>query len=120
MIVAACVIGLAYALGAGCILSVALGGPLSASLTLAVAAAGFFMSGAQTGLNAHAPTCYPTFARATGVSWMLGMGRFGSILGSMIGGILLGMGWGFSTILSLLAIPAALAACAVLLSHRRP
>jgi AAHS family 4-hydroxybenzoate transporter-like MFS transporter len=114
------VISLAYAGGAVSVLLLATGGTASANLAIVVALVGFCMSGAQTGLNAHAPTCYPTFARATGVSWMLGMGRFGSILGSMIGGILLGMGWGFSTILSLLAIPAALAACAVLLSHRRP
>jgi AAHS family 4-hydroxybenzoate transporter-like MFS transporter len=68
------------------------------------------MSGAQTGLNAFAPGCYPTMARATGVSWMLGVGRFGSILGSAIGGVLLSMGWGFTGILSLLAAPAVLRA----------
>jgi len=108
------VIGLAYALGAGCILSVAMGGPLSASLGLAVAAAGFFMSGAQTGLNAFAPRCYPTMARATGVSWMLGMGRFGSILGTYVGGYFLGQGLGFKTIIAMLAVPALLAGVAVL------
>ena len=108
------VIGLAYALGAACILSVALGGPLSASLGLAVAAAGFFMSGAQTGLNAFAPRCYPTMARATGVSWMLGMGRFGSILGSSIGGYFLSQGLGFRVIIAMLAVPALLAGIAVL------
>ena len=108
------VIALAYALGAGCILSVATGGPLSASLGLAVAAAGFFMSGAQTGLNAFAPRCYPTMARATGVSWMLGMGRFGSILGSSIGGVLLSAGLGFGAIIAMLAVPALLAGLAVL------
>jgi MFS family permease len=82
------------------------------------AAAGFFMSGAQTGLNAFASSCYPTQARATGVSWMLGMGRFGSIFGSMIGGLLLTMGWGFTPIVMLLAIPASLAALAVLRARR--
>ena len=79
-----------------------------------VAAAGFFMSGAQTGLNAFAPNCYPTMARATGVSWMLGMGRFGSILGSSIGGVFLAAGLGFQTIIALLAVPAILAGLAVL------
>lgn len=112
------VIAASYALGAACIIGLGLGGALSPSLTLLVAAAGFFMSGAQTGLNAFAPGCYPTVARATGVSWMLGMGRFGSITGSMVGGVLLGMGWGFTTIIPLLAIPAALAAFAVLRARR--
>lgn len=112
------VIGVAYAAGAICILALGAGGALSGSLTLLVAAAGFFMSGAQTGLNAFAPNCYPTMARATGVSWMLGMGRFGSITGSMVGGVLLSMGWGFSAIVSLLAIPAILAGLAVLMARR--
>ncbi len=112
------VIATAYVLGAACIIGLGLGGALSPSLTLLVAAAGFFMSGAQTGLNAFAPSCYPTMARATGVSWMLGMGRFGSITGSMVGGLLLAMGWGFTTIIPLLAIPAALAGLAVLKARR--
>jgi AAHS family 4-hydroxybenzoate transporter-like MFS transporter len=112
------VIAAAYALGAVCIVCLGVGGALSASLVVFVAAAGFFMSGAQTGLNAFAPTCYPTLARATGVSWMLGMGRFGSITGSMVGGILLSLGWGFTTIIPLLAIPALLAGLAVLKARR--
>jgi MFS transporter, AAHS family, 4-hydroxybenzoate transporter len=58
--------------------------------------------------------CYPTMARATGVSWMLGMGRFGSIVGSAVGGALLGSGWGFGGILAMLAVPAACAAVAIL------
>lgn len=112
------IIGAAYAAGAICILCLGVGGALSGSLAVLVAAAGFFMSGAQTGLNAFAPSCYPTVARATGVSWMLGMGRFGSIVGSMIGGILLSFGWGFAAIISLLAVPAVLAGLAVLTARR--
>lgn len=113
------VISLAYAGGAAAVLLLAASGGVSVMLALLVALVGFCMSGGQTGLNAYAPTCYPTFGRATGVSWMLGMGRFGSILGSLAGGILLGLGWSFSTILSLLAVPAALAAVTVLMSRRR-
>ena len=106
-------ISLAYLGGAILVLCVGLGGVTSGLLALIVALTGFCMSGAQTGLNAFAPTCYPTVARATGVSWMLGFGRFGSILGSMVGGILLSLGWGFGNILSILAIPAILAAIAM-------
>src|SRR3954454_5136324 len=107
------VIAVTYLGGALSILAVALSGVLSAALAALVFAAGFCMSGAQTGLNAFAPGCYPTVARATGVSWMLGMGRFGSIVGSTVGGVLLGLGWGFAGILSLLAVPALCAAIAI-------
>jgi AAHS family 4-hydroxybenzoate transporter-like MFS transporter len=44
---------------------------------------------------------------------MLGMGRFGSIVGSLVGGTLLGFGWGFGAILGILAIPALCAAMAI-------
>jgi len=112
------VISAAYVGGAVCVLALGLVGALSSVLAVLVFAAGFFMSGAQTGLNAFAPSRYPTVARATGVSWMLGMGRFGSILGSAIGGALLGLGWGFGAILATLAIPATLAGLAILATGR--
>ncbi|BDR09178.1 MFS transporter [Comamonas thiooxydans] len=108
------VIGAAYVGGAICVLGMGSAGATSDAMPLWMLAAGFFMNGAQTGLNAFAPACYPTLARATGVSWMQGMGRFGSILGSAVGGILLSVGWGFGGIVSVLAIPAALAAVAML------
>jgi MFS transporter, AAHS family, 4-hydroxybenzoate transporter len=114
----ALVIAAAYLGGGLCILAVSLAGVLSPALALLVFSAGFCMSGAQTGLNAFAPGCYPTMARATGVSWMLGMGRFGSILGSAVGGALLGLGWGFEAILAMLAIPAVCAAIAIALAQR--
>ena len=47
------------------------------------------------------------------------MGRFGSIFGSAIGGALLGFGWQFGAILAMLAIPATLAAIAILVSSAR-
>ena len=112
------VISAAYLGGAVCVLGLAWIGALSSSLAVLVFAAGFCMSGAQTGLNAFAPSRYPTVARATGVSWMLGMGRFGSIFGSAIGGALLGSGYGFGAILGMLAAPAICAAVAVLLTQR--
>jgi MFS transporter, AAHS family, 4-hydroxybenzoate transporter len=112
------VIGAAYFCGGLCILALSLLGVLSPALAALVCFAGFCMSGAQTGLNALAPGCYPTVARATGVSWMLGMGRFGSIVGSAIGGALLGLGWGFGAILGMLAIPAVGAAVAIVLAQR--
>lgn len=109
-------IGASYFLGGVALVLLGLGGLQSAWLVLIVGAVGFCMSGAQTGLNAFAPGCYPTLARATGVSWMLGVGRLGSILGSSIGGLLLSFGWGFEGIFSVLAIPAVLAAVAIMVN----
>ena len=113
------VIAAAYLAGGASVLILGLVAEGMATTALWVTVAGFCMSGAQTGLNAYAPSCYPTAARATGVSWMLGMGRFGSITGSMLGGVLVGLGWSFGHILGLLAVPAALAALAILGSRRQ-
>jgi AAHS family 4-hydroxybenzoate transporter-like MFS transporter len=107
------VISAAYLGGAVFILGLAWAGMLSGSLAALVFAAGIFASGAQSGLNAFAPGCYPTLARTTGVGWMLGIGRIGSIAGPVVGGALLGLGWGFGAILGLLAVPALCAAIAV-------
>jgi AAHS family 4-hydroxybenzoate transporter-like MFS transporter len=111
-------IALSYFLGGISLILLGTGGVESAYLALLVAIVGFFLSGGQTGLNAFAPNCYPTIARATGTSWMLGVGRLGSILGSSIGGLLLATGWGFGSIFVGLAIPAALAALAILFNKR--
>jgi AAHS family 4-hydroxybenzoate transporter-like MFS transporter len=60
------------------------------SLLLMLAfAVGFCLVGGQIGLNSIAGTIYPTDIRATGVGWALGIGRIGSIMGPVLGGILI-------------------------------
>lgn len=54
---------------------------------------GFLVIGTQAGLNALAAKFYPTPIRSTGVGWALGVGRIGSIVGPLVGGIMLGAGW---------------------------
>jgi MFS transporter, AAHS family, 4-hydroxybenzoate transporter len=51
--------------------------------------AGFGLSGAQCGANVIAAEFYVTAARATGVSWASAVGRIGSIIGAMTGGLVL-------------------------------
>src|SRR6266849_8666956 len=80
--------------------------------------AGFFMSGSQTSMSPLAACFYPTVGRATGVSWMLGIGRFGAILGAFMGGIMISAGWGIHLIVGVLAVPAAIAALAIVLKMR--
>ncbi len=108
------VIATAYALGGAFILLLGAFSLESSLLAVGVIAAGFCMSGAQTGLNAFAPGYYPTECRATGVSWMLGIGRFGAIFGSLIGGAILSMGLGLSLLFAVLSLPAFVAALAIL------
>jgi AAHS family 4-hydroxybenzoate transporter-like MFS transporter len=83
-------------------------------LVLAIFGAGFGVAGSQVGVNALAAAYYPTASRATGVSWANGVGRIGSVLGSMVGGFLLSLGWDLSTIFSVAAIPALVAGAGML------
>src|SRR5277367_4844956 len=54
-------------------------------------ASGFCTLGAQFGNNAASGLLYPTASRSSGVGWALGIGRFGSIAGPLVGGLLVGM-----------------------------
>ncbi|SDI72951.1 MFS transporter, AAHS family, 4-hydroxybenzoate transporter [Pseudomonas delhiensis] len=80
-----------------------------------VLAAGMCVNGAQSAMPSLAARFYPTQGRATGVSWMLGIGRFGAILGAWIGATLLGLGWNFEQVLTALVVPAAIAGTAVVI-----
>ena len=51
--------------------------------------AGFCVLGGQTGLNVGAALIYPTAIRANGSGWAFGVGRLGSIVGPMLGGVLI-------------------------------
>lgn len=85
-----------------------------ALLATLVLAAGMCVNGAQSAMPSLAARFYPTQGRATGVSWMLGIGRFGAILGAWMGATLLGLGWSFEQVLTALVVPAAVATAAVL------
>lgn len=75
-------------------------------IALAVFGAGFCVSGGQVGGNALSASFYPTDCRATGVAWANGVGRIGSIVGSMSGGAMLAMGWSLTTVFVVVGIPA--------------
>ncbi|MGK9233986.1 MFS transporter [Inquilinus limosus] len=87
-------------------------------LMLGIFGAGFGVAGSQVGINALAAAYYPTASRATGVSWANAVGRTGSILGSMVGGVLLSLGWDLATVFSVAAVPALIAAAGMLAKGR--
>ena len=103
-------IALAVIYFCGGIAIIALGfSPAEVGLMSAIAfLSGFCFNGANTGMNALSASYYPTHARATGSSWMHGVGRVGAIVSAFVGAELLSLGWSFSQIFLLLAIPAVL------------
>ncbi|MES2263676.1 MAG: MFS transporter [Pseudomonadota bacterium] len=84
-----------------------------ASLSALTFVSGICMTGAQMSMLALAALYYPIQGRASGVAWMLGMGRFGGILGAFGGGVLMAAGYDMATIFTLLALPPLVAAIAL-------
>lgn len=75
--------------------------------------AGFLVSGSQVGGNALSAAYYPTTSRATGVSWANAMGRLGSIVGSMLGGLLLALKLDLHFVFTLVGVPALFASISI-------
>ena len=88
------------------------------SLVVVVFVGGAVMNTAQSSLPALAAAFYPTEGRATGVSWMLGFGRFGGIAGSALVGELTRRQFTFAEIFTVVAVPGLVAALALLLKQR--
>ena len=87
-------------------------------LAICIFLAGACVSGSMTGVNALASGLYPTESRATGVSWSMGIGRLGAVLGSMAGAWLFSRGLGLQAAFVLTALPAlAISATIAILGH---
>lgn len=83
--------------------------------SIAIFLAGFCVSGSQVGANALSASFYPTDCRATGVSWANGVGRLGSVLGSVGGAAMLSMNLGMPTLFAVIGVPALIAGATMLL-----
>ena len=101
-------------------LSIALIGQASGNLPLlilVVLVGGTLMNTAQSSLPALAAGYYPTQGRATGVAWMLGLGRFGGIAGSFLVAELARRQLSFGQIFMILAIPGLVSAAALIIKQ---
>jgi len=96
-------------------------GASEALLVATIFGAGFCVVGGQIGANALTAESYPTAIRSTGVGWALGIGRIGSIVGPLVGSMLLSLRWDTRHIFLVGAGPVLIAAIAALsISFSRP
>jgi MFS transporter, AAHS family, 4-hydroxybenzoate transporter len=61
------------------------------AVMIAAFCAGFCVLGIQSGINVAGALVYPTSLRANGSGWQLGIGRLGSIIGPLLGGLFVGL-----------------------------
>lgn len=87
-------------------------------ILLAAAAAGAGNIAGQNTANALAAAYYPTYIRATGVGWALGVGRIGAIVGPAIGGAMLAFHLSRQALFLVAAVPSLIAVVALLFLMR--
>jgi len=85
-----------------------------ALLTPLLAAGGFFSLGAYGGVNVVLARFYPDALRAAGIGWSKSVGRIGTVIAPVLIGYGLAAGLAGPTIMSLFALPALVAALALL------
>jgi AAHS family 4-hydroxybenzoate transporter-like MFS transporter len=73
------------------------------------------IGGSMIDLNALCSQVYPTSIRASGVSWALGVGRAGAVVGGMAGGFMLAAHWGMPVVFITASIPGFIAAASIFL-----
>jgi AAHS family 4-hydroxybenzoate transporter-like MFS transporter len=108
------IIAAGYALTAACVYAIGQAIGDVGWLMAAVFVGGTLMNTAQSSMPALAAAFYPTHGRATGVSWMLGFGRFGGIAGSFLVAELTRRQLGLSEIFAIVATAGVVAAVALM------
>jgi MFS transporter, AAHS family, 4-hydroxybenzoate transporter len=76
---------------------------------------GFFTLGAYGGVNVVLASFYPDALRALGIGWTKSVGRVGTLIAPVLIGLALSAGIAETTVMSLFAVPAAVAALSLLL-----
>lgn len=117
------VIATAFALTAASIFAIGRSAHELGLLIVVVFVAGVVMNTAQSSLPALAASFYPTRGRATGVAWMMGVGRLGGIAGSFLVAELARLHFGIEGIFGVVALAGMVAALALLVklaTDRRP
>lgn len=102
------------------VLGSALGGGVAGTTVVAALTflSGTVVTAGTSAMSAYAASIYPTEGRATGIAWMLGIGRIGGVAGAFAGAAMLGWGLPIAAVFSVLAIPAFTAAVALRIMGR--
>ena len=112
------VLGAVFATGGLMIGLISVAGASPVPLTIAIFVAGFAVIGSQMTLAALSATLYPTRIRATGSSWAFGVARLLSIVGPLLGGVMIAAKWPLGTVFPIVAVPMFVASVIVLSMSR--
>jgi AAHS family 4-hydroxybenzoate transporter-like MFS transporter len=79
---------------------------------------GFCVAGGNGGTSAYAAKLYPTFMRSTGIGWSLGVARFAQLGSPALGTAMIALKWDLNPFFYTIAVPALIAAVAIVLAER--
>lgn len=105
-------VAVSFALAVPFVVLLGMVGPSFLWLSVLATLVGLCLLGGQVGLNALSGTFYPTYIRSTGAGWAFGVGRVGSILGPLLGAVLISFKFSNSMLMVCAAVPAVCCAAA--------
>jgi AAHS family 4-hydroxybenzoate transporter-like MFS transporter len=108
-----------FVLATAFVIAIGLAGNSIPLLAVTIVGCGGCITAGQSFSNVIAAALYPTTARSTGVAWALGVGRAGTVLGPVVGTALLAADVPAQGIFFSAAVPALIAAAAMLVLARR-
>lgn len=108
----------AFAAGAALVVLIGIISGSAPMLLIVIFGAGFCIIGCQFCINILAIEMYPTAVRSTGLGWAVGIGRFGAIIGPMLGAILFAREWTVEWIFVVGGLPSLLCALWVVVLYR--
>jgi MFS transporter, AAHS family, 4-hydroxybenzoate transporter len=112
------VLATGFVITAACVASI---GPFHDSfavLSLLMFVIGFCVAGGNGGTSAFASALYPTAIRSTGMGWALGIARFTQLLSPLLGTAMIALKWDLSAFFYAMAVPALIAAVAIVLAEK--
>lgn len=96
------------------LLAIGFAGGAPLPVTILSTLAGACVVGVNFGFNAVNGIIYPTPIRSKGAGWTNAIGRFGAVVGPVLGGIFVGMHWTLPELFALPALSSLLGAIAIL------
>lgn len=111
------VIGVAFALGGVGVWAIGQSAQDLGWVSAGIVLTGIGLSGGMGSMIFLAAAFYPATARSLGVSWMQGIGRFGGILGPILGGVMLRETFSFPAVFNTIAAVILGAGAAVLVKR---
>lgn len=104
-----------YLLGALAVASIGLVGTAFGSIMTCIFLSGFLVIGVQLSLQAVIAAYYPTAIRGTGIGWSQVLGRSGSLIGPLVGGSLVAIGFSSAQLFQISAAAPLLAALSLVI-----